>query len=89
MASLQNIVAEAQATQSGVTTKGLGENSYGVKATLNAKLPEGLKANLKFSDKTISSVRTPACARDAGGRAPIGARARAAARMCPNPRFQA
>ena len=72
MASLKSFVVEGNLAQKGVSANGAGDTSYGAKGTLNANLPEGLKAKLKISDKTLSSVRARARAR---GR--IAARARA------------
>ena len=62
MASLKSFVVEGNLAQKGLSTNGAGETSYGAKGTLNANLPEGLKAKVKISDKTLSSVRARASA---------------------------
>ena len=70
MASLKSFVVEGNLAQQGLSTNGAGTTSYGGKGTLNANLPEGVKAKLKISDKTLSSVRGGARARGRIGAPP-------------------
>ena len=71
MASLKSFHAEAKAEQHNITTGALGKQSFSAKGHLHAELPEGVRAKLTITDKTITSVR----AAQRGGAAAIGARA--------------
>ena len=55
--SLKSFVVEGKLAQEGVSTGGGGETKYRVTGSLNANLPEGLKAKLTVTDRTVQSVR--------------------------------
>lgn len=58
--SLKNVAVDVNAAQEGISTSGkLGDRSLGVKANVNATLPEGWAAKLTVTDKTARDVRAP------------------------------
>jgi len=61
--TLKSFEVEGNLAQKDVRTNDLGKTSYGAKGALKADLQQGLKAQLKISDRTINSVRARACAR--------------------------
>ena len=58
--ALKNVNVDVNAAQEGISTNGkLGDRSVGVKANVNATLPEGWAAKLTVTDKTARDVRMP------------------------------
>ena len=56
--ALKNVNVDVNAAQEGISTNGkLGDRSVGVKANVNATLPEGWSAKLTVTDKTARDVR--------------------------------
>jgi hypothetical protein len=71
---LQSFKVEGRLAQQGVSLQNSGTTSYGAKGVLAASLPEGLKASLTLTDRTVQSVRA------SGGRGRAGQSARSRAR---------